>query len=76
MLYTITFRIASLNFSDMLTNHLSTDYVQLYNSTSRMVSHSTFYTTTVLNVSHIATHLVVVVANFQQKSKTPSFQNI
>jgi len=37
-LYTITFRITSLNFSDALTNHLSTEYLKLYNMTSRTVS--------------------------------------
>jgi len=38
-LYTITFRITSLKFSDALTDRLSTEYVTLYSSTSWMVSH-------------------------------------
>jgi len=37
-LYTITFRITSLNFSDALSNHSSTEYLELYSITSQTVS--------------------------------------
>ena len=37
--YQITFRITTLNFTEALTNHSSTEYLVLYNVTSLLVSH-------------------------------------
>jgi len=58
-LYTITFRIKSLNFTQALTNHSSPEYLALYNITSLLVSHYNVYRS-ILNYSVLTVTLLVV----------------